>query len=74
MLETRKSGVKKINANFSFEFSQKCSKANDNALNNLEKVNSKVDFVITHCCDTHTVIKAFGFRIFSVYSSPNLRF
>ena len=34
----------------------------DNALNNLEKVNSKVDFVITHCCDTHTVIKAFGFR------------
>ena len=28
MLETRKSGIKKINANFSFEFSQKCSKVN----------------------------------------------
>ena len=34
----------------------------DNALCNLEKVNNKVDYVITHCCDTHTVIKAFGFR------------
>ena len=34
----------------------------DNALSNLKKVNNKVDFVITHCCDTHTVIKAFGFR------------
>lgn len=34
----------------------------DNALNNLAKVNNKVDFVITHCCDTHTVLKSFGFR------------
>lgn len=34
----------------------------DNALNNLEKVNNKVDYIITHCCDTHTVIKAFGYR------------
>ena len=34
----------------------------DNALSNLEKVNNNVDYVITHCCDTHTVIKAFGFR------------
>ena len=34
----------------------------DNALNNLEKVNNKVDYVITHCCDTPTVLKAFHFR------------
>ena len=34
----------------------------DNALSNLGKVDNKVDYVITHCCDTHTVIKAFGFR------------
>ena len=34
----------------------------DNALSNLEKVNNKVDYVITHCCDSHTVIKAFGYR------------
>ena len=34
----------------------------DNALHNLNKVNNKVDFVITHCCDTHTVLKVFGFR------------
>ena len=34
----------------------------DNALCNLGKVNNKVDYVITHCCDTHTVVKAFGFR------------
>ncbi len=34
----------------------------DNAIANLEKVDNKVDYVITHCCDTHTVIKAFGFR------------
>lgn len=34
----------------------------DNALSNLAKVNNKVDYVITHCCDSHTVIKAFGFR------------
>lgn len=33
-----------------------------NALNNLEKINNKVDYVITHCCDTSTVLKAFGFR------------
>ena len=33
-----------------------------NAIANLEKVDNKVDYVITHCCDTHTVIKAFGFR------------
>ncbi len=34
----------------------------DNALSNLEKTNNKVDYVITHCADTHTVIKAFGYR------------
>ena len=34
----------------------------NNALSNLEKTNNKVDFVLTHCVDTHTVIKAFGFR------------
>ena len=34
----------------------------DNALNNLAKVNNKVDFVITHCVDTSTVLKNFGFR------------
>lgn len=33
----------------------------DNALSNLEKVNNKVDFVITHCCDTPTVLHKFGF-------------
>ena len=27
----------------------------DNALNNLERVNNTVDFVITHCCDTHQI-------------------
>ena len=34
----------------------------DNALANLVKVNNKVDYVITHCADTETVIDAFGFR------------
>ena len=34
----------------------------DNALSNLQKVNYKVDYVITHCVDTPTVIKAFSFR------------
>ena len=34
----------------------------DNTLENLKKVKYKVDYVLTHCCDTHTVIKAFGFR------------
>ena len=34
----------------------------DNAIANLEKANNKVGYVITHCCDTHTVLKAFGFR------------
>ncbi len=34
----------------------------DNAIANLEKVNNKVDYVITHCIDTKTVLKAFGFR------------
>ena len=34
----------------------------DNALSNLEKIDNKVDYVITHCADTHTVIKAFGYR------------
>lgn len=34
----------------------------DNALSNLKKVNNKVDYVITHCCDTKTVLNAFGFR------------
>ena len=34
----------------------------DNALSNLEKVQNKVDYVITHCCDTHTVLNTFGFR------------
>ena len=34
----------------------------DNALDNLKKVNNKVDYVITHCVDTKTVLKEFGFR------------
>ena len=34
----------------------------DNALNNLEKVNNKVDYVITHCVDTPTVTNSFYFR------------
>ena len=34
----------------------------DNAIANLEKVNNKVDYVITHCADTKTVLNAFGFR------------
>lgn len=34
----------------------------DNALYNLAKINNTVDFVITHCCDTPTVINSFGFR------------
>ena len=34
----------------------------DNAIANLEKVNNKVDYVITHCCDTSTTLKEFGFR------------
>ena len=34
----------------------------DNALNNLARVNNRVDYVITHCVDTITVINAFGFR------------
>ena len=34
----------------------------DNAIANLEIVNNKVDYVITHCCDTSTVINAFGYR------------
>ena len=34
----------------------------DNAIANLEKANNKVDYVITHCSDTKTVLKAFGFR------------
>lgn len=34
----------------------------DNAIANLEKVDNKVDYVITHCCDTSTTTKAFGFR------------
>ena len=33
----------------------------DNAMCNLEKVNNKVDFVITHCSDTKTIKKAFNF-------------
>ena len=34
----------------------------DNAIANLAKADNKVDYVITHCCDTKTVLKAFGFR------------
>ena len=34
----------------------------DNALNNLEKVNNKVDYVITHCCDSQTVTKVLNFK------------
>ena len=34
----------------------------DNALSNLSKVNNKVDYVITHCVDTDTVMKAFHFH------------
>lgn len=34
----------------------------NNALWNLEKVSNKVDYVITHCCDSLTVTKAFHFK------------
>lgn len=34
----------------------------DNAIANLEKVDYKVDYVITHCCDSKTVMKEFGFK------------
>lgn len=34
----------------------------DNAIQNLIKVDNKVDFVLTHCCDTKTVISKFDFR------------
>ena len=34
----------------------------DNALYNLEKIDFKVDYVITHCCDSPTVTKSFGFK------------
>lgn len=34
----------------------------DNAICNLEKTNNKVDYVITHCCDTKTVLSAFYFK------------
>ena len=34
----------------------------DNAIANLEKVNNKVDYVLTHCVDTKTVMKYFYFR------------
>ena len=33
----------------------------ENAISNLEKVHFKVDYVITHCVDTPTVMNAFGF-------------
>ena len=34
----------------------------DNALNNLQATNNKVDYVVTHCIDTPTVTKYFNFR------------
>lgn len=34
----------------------------DNAIENLGKVNNRVDYVITHCVDSKTVVKVFGFR------------
>jgi len=34
----------------------------DNALNNLQKFDNKVDYVLTHCCDTNTLIKTFHFK------------
>ena len=34
----------------------------DNAIANLEKVNNKVDYVLTHCVDTKTVMKYFYFK------------
>ena len=34
----------------------------DNAITNLEKVGNKVDYVITHCCDSKTVLNEFGFK------------
>lgn len=33
-----------------------------NAIANLEKYHNKVDYVISHCCDTNTVYGTFGFR------------
>lgn len=34
----------------------------DNAICNLEKVGYKVDYVVTHCVDTVTLYKSFGYR------------
>ena len=34
----------------------------NNAIDNLGKVNYKVDYVITHCLDTKTLVNAFHFR------------
>ena len=34
----------------------------DNANRNLEKVNYKVDYVLTHCCDSRTLSKTFGYK------------
>ncbi|MCQ2086701.1 MAG: metallophosphoesterase [Bacilli bacterium] len=34
----------------------------NNAIENLKKVDYKVDYVITHCTDTKTVLKNFGFK------------
>ena len=34
----------------------------DNALENLKKFNNKVDYVITHCCDSKTVMKELHFK------------
>ena len=34
----------------------------DNGLNNLSKVNMKVDYVLSHCCPTSIVKKMFGYR------------
>lgn len=34
----------------------------EKAFANLEKINNRVDYVITHCCDLPTVIKSFHFE------------
>lgn len=34
----------------------------DNAIKNLQRYGNKVDYVITHCIDTQTVLNTFGYR------------
>ena len=35
----------------------------DNAVFNLQKYNNEVDYVVTHCVDSHTVLRKVGYRV-----------